>query len=488
MPQGDARHPTGPDGRRLRRGTAGVVVAVWLLALAAMAFDLGPRWFGFDYPSPVDEPAEVAPPPGLSLPPAADPAPVAAAQDPEQVDASAVRAALRRLVRDRDLGRRVAVAVTSLPDGETVYRYGAPRVVPASTLKLLTAAAALETLGPDHRFRTTVLAPSADLRRVVLVGGGDPLLARRPVAATGPGAGYPPRADVDTLARATAKALRDAGRTRVRLDYDDTLFAGPAVSPDWEPSYVPDNVVTPVSALWVDEGLPADGFLRSRRPARAAAAVFARALERRGVDVVGAPRRSAAPADATEVAAVESAPLAQVAGLVLEVSDNEGAEVLARHVALATGQAPSFAGASAAVRAVLADLGVDVAGARILDGSGLARENRLRPETLTSLVAVAAAPDRPELRAVLTGLPVAGFSGSLAERFATGAEEGQGAVRAKTGTLRRVSGLAGTVTTVDGAVLGFAAVADRVREVDTLDAREALDQLAAALAACSCAG
>ena len=480
MPQGDARHPE-PTGRVLRRVTSGVVVGVLVLALVAHVFELGPRWFGFDYPSPVDEPAEVAPPPGLSLPAAEEPGAVAVAAEEVDVDATAVRAALRRLVRAKVLGDRVAVRVTELPDGDTVYSHGVDRVTPASTLKILTAAAALHELGPDHRFATTVVA-APSLKRVVLVGGGDPLLANR---ARGEDV-YPARADVDTLARTTARALRDAGRTRVRVGFDDSLFARGG-NPFWEPTYVPENVVTPISALWADEGIPVNGWRRSGDPARAAAEAFVRALERREINVVGQPRRQAAPETGGEVARVESAPLAQVAEHVLAVSDNEGAEVLARHVALAAGETPSFAGGTRAVEAAMADLGVDTSGDRILDGSGLARGNRLDPDTLTDLITVLADDENDDLRAALTGLPVAGFSGSLAYRFDEGDPAGEGAVRAKTGTLRRVSGLAGTVTTVDGAVLGFVVVADRIRERNTEAARERLDRLAAELAACTCA-
>jgi len=88
---------------------------------------------------------------------------------------------------------------------------------------------------------------------------------------------------------------------------------------------------------------------------------------------------------------------------------------------------------------------------------------------------------------VLAGLPVAGFTGSLTYRFETGDGAGLGAVRAKTGTLTGVHGLAGTVTTEDGVVLGFVAAADRVRVPDTLAARARLDEVAAALAGCTCA-
>ena len=479
MPEGDAGHA----GRLFRRLTAGLVVLVLLLAAASFQFDLGPRWFGFDYPSPVTEPAEVAPPPGLSLPEAAPVSAVAEAVEEPDADPDAVRRAVSRLEHSKKLGRDVAVAVMQLSDGEVLHRVGPDRVTPASTMKLLTSTAALAQLGDAHRFRTTVVT-GARRGQVVLVGGGDPLLARKPLPLD---EAYPARADVQTLARATARALRDIGRTRVRLGYDATLFSGPAVSPDWEPSYVPDNVVSPISALWVDEGREPDSYVRSDDPALAAAQAFARALENNHVRVLGGPQPRTADPEATELAAVESAPLDQVVQHVLEVSDNEGAEVLARQAAVAAGEPASFSGAAEAVATTLDGLGVPTGRDRILDGSGLSRDDRLRPETLLRVIETAASPDHEELRAVLSSLPVAGFTGSLTSRFDTGDPAGLGAVRAKTGTLTGVHGLAGTVTTADGALLGFVAVADRVRLPNTLSARATIDRLAAELAACTCA-
>jgi D-alanyl-D-alanine carboxypeptidase/D-alanyl-D-alanine-endopeptidase (penicillin-binding protein 4) len=134
----------------------------------------------------------------------------------------------------------------------------------------------------------------------------------------------------------------------------------------------------------------------------------------------------------------------------------------------------------------LRDLGVPLTGATVYDGSGLSRANRLDPATLLALLRLAADPEHPELRAVLTGLPVAGFTGSLAYRFEDGARAGTGTVRAKTGTLTGVSGLAGVVTDRDGTPLVFVVVADKVAVADTLDARAALDRIAADLAGCAC--
>ncbi len=95
-------------------------------------------------------------------------------------------------------------------------------------------------------------------------------------------------------------------------------------------------------------------------------------------------------------------------------------------------------------------------GAAFKDGSGLNRDDRLTADLLTALLAKAADPAHPELRPVLTGLPVGGFTGTLPSRYADGAA---GVVRAKTGTLTGVNTLAGTVVDQDGRLLAFAFLA-----------------------------
>lgn len=470
------------SGRWLRRLGTTSVVLVLVSAVAAFQFDLGSRWFGLGTPSPVTEPALVAPPPGLDLPAAAARTPVARPARSREAAKASVRRALAGLVSDRDLGRRVAVAVSQLSDGAVVYRRGVDEFIPASTLKLLTAASVLQSLGPDHRFATTVVS-GRRAERIVLVGGGDPFLERVPVT---DGSTYPHRVDLGTLAGATARALRKADRTVVRLGFDTSLFTGPAASPAWEPNYVPDDVVSRVSALWTNQGREKSGEVLAK-PGAEAARQFAVALGRRGITVLGTPTPARAPRGSRQLAAVWSAPLAQIVQRTLEVSDNEAAEVLFRHVALATGRPGSFAAASTAVADVLGRLGVDLGRSRIADGSGLSRENRLSPQTLLSVIAMAADDEHPELRRVVTGLPAAGFNGSLTYRFETGAKQGLGRVRAKTGTLSGVHGLAGVVTGRDGTPLGFVAIADKVKLADTLDARAVIDEIAAALAACSCA-
>ena len=100
---------------------------------------------------------------------------------------------------------------------------------------------------------------------------------------------------------------------------------------------------------------------------------------------------------------------------------------------------------------------------------------------------VVGADEDDPVRAVLGGLPVAGFSGSLTFRFDDAPPAAVGAVRAKTGTLSGVSSLAGTVVTRDGVPMVFALMLDRVGAADEGFAQAALDSAAAALGACRCA-
>ncbi len=459
------------------------IVVLLLLAsgVAIVAFHLDDRLFGG--PNPVTHPAAVPPPEGLRLPAEAAAAPVSSPEREVAADPAKVAAAIGALVRRKGvLGRHVGVLVTQLGSGRPLFRAGSPLITPASTTKLLTTTAALESLGPMARFRTSARYEPAG-HRLVLVGGGDPFLASSPRAA---GTSYPPRADVTTLARTAAQALRAKGVHRVRVAFDDSLFSGPAVNPAWPASYIPDDVVPPISALWVDEGHVPGGEAFVSDPAAEAGRVFAAALRRAGVAVGPAVVRAKATPDATEVASVESPPLGEIVERTLEVSDNQAAEVLARHVGLAQKQQGSFAAATVAVLDTLRKLGVDVTGDRLYDGSGLSRLDRLTTDSEAQVVRLSTTAEHPELRPVMTGLPVAGFTGSLTYRFAQGPQEAKGRVRAKTGTLTGVHGLAGIADDVSGARMVFVIVADRVRLLKNFEAQTLVDRIAGALGACRC--
>jgi serine-type D-Ala-D-Ala carboxypeptidase/endopeptidase (penicillin-binding protein 4) len=107
---------------------------------------------------------------------------------------------------------------------------------------------------------------------------------------------------------------------------------------------------------------------------------------------------------------------------------------------------------------------------------------------MLTVLRVASDDDHPELRDVVTQQSVAGFTGTLAYRFVDGkSAPALGWVRAKTGTLSNVHGLAGTTVDRDGVAIAFVGMVDRVPLQDTLDARQTLDDIAAAVAGCGCA-
>jgi D-alanyl-D-alanine carboxypeptidase/D-alanyl-D-alanine-endopeptidase (penicillin-binding protein 4) len=158
--------------------------------------------------------------------------------------------------------------------------------------------------------------------------------------------------------------------------------------------------------------------------------------------------------------------------------------VLAHHVGLEVEGEGSFEAGVRGVTTTLRGLGVDLRHATIQDGSGLSRHDRLDAETLVQVLQVASSPEHPELRSVVTGLPVAAYDGSLGYRFED--SPGRGLVRAKTGTLTGTSALAGITTDAGGHALVFAFVSNHVKLAETLDTRAALDRLASSLATCRC--
>ncbi|MFJ4775580.1 D-alanyl-D-alanine carboxypeptidase/D-alanyl-D-alanine-endopeptidase [Streptomyces sp. NPDC088762] len=381
-------------------------------------------------------------------------------------------AALKPLLADPALGTVRTACVVDTATGQVLYESGAgDAMTPASTVKIATAAAALAALGPEHRIKTTVVA-GAGPGQVVLVGGGDPSLTAKKKSPAGSGG------SLVALAADTAQALKAAGTASVTLAYDDSLYTGPAR----HPIGANPNIAL-VTALTADEGRPDDSTSgpveRTEDPSKAAARAFADLLAERGVKVTGEPVRAKAAAGAQTLASTLSTPLAGLVERMLTNSDNDIAEALARQTALASGQPAGFEGAEKAVAARLAALGVDVAGSRFADGSGLNRADKVSAGLLTGLLTKAADPAHPELRPVLTGLPVAGFSGTLRTRNA-GSSPAAGLIRAKTGTLTGVNSLAGTVVDPSGRLLAFAFLT--ANSTDGAAAEKGLDKLAAAVA------
>ncbi|WP_241235573.1 D-alanyl-D-alanine carboxypeptidase/D-alanyl-D-alanine-endopeptidase [Streptomyces sp. KPB2] len=407
-------------------------------------------------------------------------------------DRAALADLLDPLLKDAPaLGERRAAAVVDLTTGKRLYGLDSgTALTPASTTKIATAVAALTALGPDHRL-TTRTALEADTGELVLVGGGDPTLtAREDDGGTSRSWGSPRASEAErggeaesggglaslrTLAEKTAAALKKRDVRKVTLSYDTTLYAGT----DLHPIGVNENLAR-VTALMADEGRTDDSTSgpapRVADPADAAARAFAGFLKQHGI-TASPPGPSKATGRAATLATVSSPPLSALVERMLTNSDNDLAEALARHTAVATGKRADFAGAGAAITARLKQLGLPVDGARFHDGSGLDRTDLITPDLLTALLTEAADPSRPQLRPVLTGLPVAHFTGTLAGRYTDGAA---GLVRAKTGTLTGVNTLAGTITTPDGHLLGFAFLANAT--TDAWAAQSALDRAATTLA------
>ncbi|MFJ9777255.1 D-alanyl-D-alanine carboxypeptidase/D-alanyl-D-alanine-endopeptidase [Kitasatospora sp. NPDC101157] len=476
---------------RRRRGTAAGLCGAALL-VAGTALGAGGAY------------AQPTPAPSGSGSPAAPPAPatgavLAAAGSGPEADVpvpttKGLQQALGPYVSDRNLGT-VTIAVADAADGRLLYGSGenVPGT-PASTTKLATSVAALSLIPGDTRLTTRVVR-GADPGTITLVGGGDPTLTALPADQVQIG-GRPADADtapasLEALARQTAAALKAAGTTTVKLDYDLSLYTG---SPQHRTN--PDNqniaLVVPLMAdeAKIDPRSREEAPDRYADPADAAAATFATMLAAQGVTVDGKAGPAAAPAaaDAPVLGRVESPTVARLVERLLTTSDNQLAEAMARQVALAAHQPAGFEGAATAVTQQLGELGVPMAGVVLNDGSGLHKGNQIPPAALVRILALAASDQHPALRPVLTGLPVAGFTGTLGKRYGSGsgAADAAGLVRAKTGTLSGVNTLAGTVVDADGRLLTFAVM---TRTPDTLPAdtvRAAMDRIAAHLASCGC--
>jgi D-alanyl-D-alanine carboxypeptidase/D-alanyl-D-alanine-endopeptidase (penicillin-binding protein 4) len=387
-------------------------------------------------------------------------------------------------------GIMIADAVT----GKVLYsQNGYALAAPASTNKVVTAVAALKVLGPQARFTTSVkLVPSG----IVLVGGGDPTLAVNSY----PPSDYPRPATLAALAAKTAAALKTARRRSVQLGYDTSLYSGPPLGPGWGADLVTSGNVTAITSLEADQGrLTSGGALeddddstnyspRATNPAALTAAAFAAQLEKDGITVTGSPVSATAPAGAATIARVESPVLASIVDQMLQESNNVIAENLARHVAVAAGSPATFSRAASAVTAEVRKLGVTTP-ISLVDGSGLSPDDGIAPVTLVRVLAAAAAD--PRIRAAITGLPVAGFSGTLSPGHSVfGGITGtaRGVVRAKTGNLSSVADLAGVVVDHSGRLLIFALMAPHATSDHGLPAAAAtaMDNTAAALAACGC--
>jgi len=347
-------------------------------------------------------------------------------------------------------------------DGERVLFERNPDapVLPASTMKLLTATAVLTRIDPGTRLRTTAVAPvgpdaTGTLRGdLFLFGGGDQLLGTLPY-----GAHFAQQPHLLTALEVLADRVRDAGVHHVtgRIVGDDSRYDRTRYLPSWPAGYVADHEAGPLSALLVNDGAatwgPRDKAFAD--PAAGAAGVFAGLLRQRGVVVDGGTASGDAPPAAHEVAAMDSPTIAELVQEMLLDSNNNTAELLLRELGLRVLAQPTTEAGTRVVLDTLTRMGMPMGGVQMVDGSGLDHGDRVTCRLLTAILTTS-----PVRLLVARGLPVAGQSGTLWKRFLRTPVAGH--LRAKTGTLRTVEGLAGYADSMLGRSLTFAYVQNGV--------------------------
>lgn len=417
--------------------------------------------------------------------------------------------------------RRRAVIVRDALTGDVLAARNADRpVTPASTTKLLSAAAIVTGLPVEHTFTTRVVSGDS-AEQLVLVAGGDMLLAR----GHGDSDAVAGRAGVADLAAQAAEALQERGVDGpVEVALDLQYVAGPDTLSTWTDFWVSEGYTGRIVQLGLQEDRALPQRPSPRDPEQETARAFVAALQERGVrvaddeegdaaddpawdaevvrtsdesaDADGADAEGAdadgADADGADVlASVESAPLRDVLALALATSDNAMVEQLARQAAVAAGRSVEEESVTAWIAQTMEqDYGIDMTGLDLADASGLSAGTLLTVDVVADVLVHGADGSHPPLQSVLAagGLPIAGYTGTLHDRFHLPEHAAAvGNARAKTGSLPHVTSLAGTVVTKDGRLLVYAMTADNIGEGGAvLEARSSLDEVVAQLARCGC--
>nr|WP_217625370.1 MULTISPECIES: D-alanyl-D-alanine carboxypeptidase [Bifidobacterium] len=403
------------------------------------------------------------------------------------IDTAAAKQLIDAFGKTSGVGDHYSVAIAAA-DGTIVAQHEADTSrEPASTMKTLTALAASSTLDMGSTLSTDVYLTDVDdsggTGTLILRGNGDMLLSagnNDPDHVNG-------RAGLGTLAARTAQALRKQGVSSVTLMVDDSLFGSERYPSDIADNN-PDNLYyTGVSSLAIDGGrqwdggAPADPDIFSAYPrlsqttASDAANVFAARLAEHGITVSNTTIDVAEtePATASDglapIASVESATLAEILAFTLRHSDNTLAEEFGRLTALAAGENNTPQGATKAVRAALAALGIDTDGLTMADCSGLSPGSKVSVKTLVevqahNLTASGAA-------AAAEGLSIPGLVGTAANRAVS--DDTLGLLRVKTGSLSEVTSMTGNVSRIGGGTLAFSVIVNQPD--DWAAAKDAID-------------
>jgi len=352
-------------------------------------------------------------------------------------------AALARAMGPKALGPAAASrsCAEAVQDGRVVYAdHPDLGVVPASNMKLLTATALLDKLGPSYRFTTRVEALGGPVDGVVhgdlyFVGGGDPLL-RLPSYASS----VPDGAGVYTNVNDLVTAMKAAGVREVTggVVGDESRYDSVRSVAGWPAQYGEQGDVGPLSALGIDDGFATAGapVPDSLPPPVQSAGLLIKLLRAGGIGMDGGATSGTAPAGATVVADVVSPPLGTELGEILKESDNTAMELLTKELGLKQRGSGTTAAGLEAVRADLAADGFPLRGFVNEDGSGLSRADRVTCSLLVDVLERAG-----PYGLLVRDLPVAGRSGTLVDELKGTVAAGR--VHAKTGTLDGVKALSG---------------------------------------------
>jgi serine-type D-Ala-D-Ala carboxypeptidase/endopeptidase (penicillin-binding protein 4) len=333
-------------------------------------------------------------------------------------------------------------------DGAPIFDHDSTSpFVPASTQKLLVAAAALSRLGPDFRFETKVVAArppqGGSLGDAWLVGSGDPYLATPDYSAY---LSTKPRT-VDLPATPMAVLADELVTRGVRaipggLHPDESRYEPQRSVPTWKPAYVSEAEVGSLGALTVNEGLASWGPSQavSPDPAVGATTALGHLLSDRGVALPAPAAAGRAPSDAVVIASVRSAPLSEIVAGMLRSSDNYVAEMLVKELDHQYGGPGLTAGGTARVLEEDGRLGVPLDGVHLADGSGLDVGNRA---TCRALLGAQRLSRLAPFTVLDSGLAIAGHTGTLARRFLGTPAEVR--LAAKTGWINGAAAMVGRI-------------------------------------------
>jgi D-alanyl-D-alanine carboxypeptidase/D-alanyl-D-alanine-endopeptidase (penicillin-binding protein 4) len=357
----------------------------------------------------------------------------------------------------------------------------------ASVMKLLTAAVALDVLGPEHRITTTVYADTLNPGKVYLVGQGDITLSRMPNKVTS----YYSRAPkLDSLSKQIASWAKQNGTVITEVVIDNSLYGGDA---DWHQTWdkrgLTQGYMAPVSALQIDAGRVTSAkhpnrwiAKRTAKPVEQAGELFLASLNKRKLALGAVVVQDIVPESAVPIAFVQSRPLSEWILRMLRVSDNSLSEAMARQASIALGFDGSMESLTLAYQQVLGARGLEVSKLEIVDASGLSRLNKVPAEFVNELL-VLISQGVGDYSVIEAGMPVSGKSGSLKTRFASGSKLAtKGLVVAKTGFIRTGYSLAGFLTARDGTELIFTVYNLSPRA--TFKNRQAMDNLVYRLFQC----